>query len=143
MKNHRHLCQDCAIPGLLSRQNAPHVALEGDSRVRQAEGLANIAVRGSLTLTNARGPDALLRCASVEPWNVDIDAQFVVLARTRSYARWCAVVAAHGSRLLTLFGCLGDELLSTRHSMPRALLREACGEACLHVVPERLPPDIG
>ena len=53
------------------------------------------------------------------------------------------MAAIDGSRLLKLLGCLGDELLSTSHTAPRALLVEARAEARLHVVPERLPRDVG
>ena len=131
------------VPGLLSRQNAPQATLEGNSHVRQAERHANVAVRWTLALTNPRRPEALLGCGSVEPWDVNADAQLVVLARTRNCARWWAAIAAHGSRLLKLLGRLGDELLSTWHPVPCALVREACDEACLHVVPEHLPHDVG
>ena len=73
-KNHRHLRQDCLVPGLLSHQNAPQVALEGDSCVRQAERHANVAVRRALTPADARWPEALLRCGPVEPRDVDAGA---------------------------------------------------------------------
>ena len=105
--------------------------------------LQNIVVRWTLAPANARRPEALLRCGPVEPWNVDADAQLVILGKTRSCARWWAAVAAHGSCLLKLLGGLGNELLSTGHLVPSSLMREACGEACLHVVPERLPHDVG
>ena len=131
------------MPGLLSSQDVPQVALEGDSRVRQAVWHANIAVRGDLTPTNMRWLEALLRRSPVEPEVVDADAQLIVLTKTRSRARWRAAVAAHGSHLLKLLGCLDDELLSTRHLMPCAHLVETRVEARLHVVPERLPRDVG
>ena len=131
------------MPGLLSRQSAPQVVLECDSRIRQAEWHANIDVRWTLTPTNARRTKTHLGCGPIKPWDVDADAQLIVLARTRSYARWWAAVAAHVSRFLKPLGRLGDELLSTMHSTPCALVREACIEACLHVVPEHLPRDIG
>ena len=131
------------MSGLLSRQDAPHVALEGGSRVRQAEGHANVAVRWTLAPTDAWRPETSLRRGPVEPWNVDVDAQPAVLARMGSCAGWWAAVAAYGPCFLKLLDCLGDELLSTRRSSPCARLREMCSEACLHIVPERLPRDVG
>ena len=50
---------------------------------------------------------------------------------------------ALGACLLKLLGRLGGEFPSTWHPVPCALLAEACAEARLHVVPERLPRDIG
>ena len=80
MKNRGYLRQDRVMPGLLSRQNAPQVGLEGDSRVRQAERHANVAVRWALAASHARRPEELLRCGPVEPWDVDADAQPIILA---------------------------------------------------------------
>src|SRR4051812_9032462 len=102
MKDHRHLHHDHVVPGLLSRQNALEVTLEGNGRVRQAKWHANIVVRWTLALTNARRPEAFLGCGPIEPRDVNADKQLVVLARTRSCARWWAVVVAHGSCLLKL-----------------------------------------
>ena len=48
--SHLHLCQDRMMPGLLSRQNAPQMALVGSSRIRQAERHANVVVRWTLTM---------------------------------------------------------------------------------------------
>ena len=53
-------------------------------------------------------------------------------------ARRCTSV-----RLLKLHDRLGDELLSGGHSWPCALLRVTCREARLHVVPKRLPREVG
>ena len=131
------------MPGLLSRQNALQVALECDSRVWQAKWHANIAVRWTLTPSNARRPETSLRCRLVEPWNVDADAQPTILGRMGSCVGWWATVAANGPCLLKLLGSLDDELLSTRRSLPSALLRETCGQARLHMVPECLPRDVG
>ena len=127
------------ISFILSYQDASQVAQEGVRHARQAKWHANIAVRWTLAPTNARRPEALLRCSPVEPWNVDADAQPAVLARMGGYARWWVAVAMYGPCLLKLLGRLDDELLSTEHSSPRSLLRETCGEACFHMVPERLP----
>ena len=130
------------MPGLLTRHDAPQVALEGSSHARQAERHANVAVRWTFAAPNTRRPEALLRCGSVEPWYVDADAQLTTLAWVGSSARWAAV-AAYCSCFLKLLRCLGDELLSTGRSSPGVLLRETCREARLHVVPERLPRDVG
>ena len=91
---------------------------------------------------HSRGPEELQRGDSIEPWYVDADAQPTILAWVGSCARW-AVVAAHGSCFLKLLGSLGDELLSGGRSSPCVHLRETCREACLQVVPERLPRDLG
>ena len=53
MKNRRHFHHDRLVPGLLSRQDAPQVALEGDSRVRQAKRHANVAVWWPFTAADA------------------------------------------------------------------------------------------
>ena len=60
--------------GHLSFQDAPHQALVGSSRVRQAEGHANVAVRWTLAMSHARRLEALLRHDSIEPRVVDADA---------------------------------------------------------------------
>ena len=80
LEHHLHLCQDRAMLDLLSLQNAPQQALMSSGRVRQAERHANVAVRWTLAMSHARGPEALLRCGSVEPWNVDADTQPTILA---------------------------------------------------------------
>ena len=130
------------MPGLLSCQEAPQVALEGGFHARQAEWHANIAVRWALATSHARRPEALLRCGPIERWDVDADAQLTTLAWVGSSARWVAV-AAYCSCFLKLLRYLGDEILSAGRSLPSVLLREACREARLHVVPERLPRDVG
>ena len=68
------------MPGLLSRQDAPQVALEGRLHARQAKWYVNITMRWALTASHARRPEKLLRCGPVEPWNVDADAQPGILA---------------------------------------------------------------
>ena len=68
------------MPGLLSRQNAPQMALVSSSRVRQAERHADVAVRRALTTSHVRRPEALLSCGSVEPWDVDAEVQPTILA---------------------------------------------------------------
>ena len=73
------------MPDLLSLQNAPQQALMSGDRVRQAERHANVAVGWTLATSHARGPEALLRCGSVEPWYVDADAQPTILAWMGSY----------------------------------------------------------
>ena len=82
--------------GHLSFQNAPHQALVGSSRVRQAEGHANIAVQWTLAMPHARRPEALLRRGSVEPWYVNADAQPTILAWMWGYDGQAAA-AAHDS----------------------------------------------
>ena len=72
--------------GHLSFQDAPHQALVGCSRVRQAEGYVNLAVRRARAMPHARRPEALLRSDSIEPWVVDTDAQPAILAWMGSYA---------------------------------------------------------
>ena len=79
--------------GHLSFQNASHQALVGCSRVRQAEGHANEAVRSARATPHARRPEALLRSDSIEPWVVDADAQPAILAWMGSYAGQAAVAA--------------------------------------------------
>ena len=79
------------MPGLLTYQDAPQVALEGGCYARQAEWHANVAVRWTLTPSSARRPEALLRCGPVEPWDVDADSQPAILAWMGSCARWAAV----------------------------------------------------
>ena len=130
------------MPGLLTCQDALQIALEGDSHARQAERHANIAVRWTLTSASTRRPEALLRCGPVEPWDVDADAQLTTLAWVGSGTRWAAV-AAYCPCFLKLLGDLDDELLSIGRSSPVVLLRETCRKARLHVVPERLPRDVG
>ena len=68
------------MPGLLSRQNAPQVALMSSGRVRQAERHANVAMRWTLATSHTQTPEALLRRGSVEPWHVDADTQPTILA---------------------------------------------------------------
>ena len=130
------------MPGLLSRQDALQVMLLGGSSVRQPERHANVAVRRTLAVSQTRRPEALLRCGSVEPWDVNADAQPTILAWMGSHARQAAI-AAHGPCFLKLPSGLGDELLRVGLSTPCAFLREACCEARLQVVPERLPRDVG
>ena len=74
LEDHLHLCQDRAMPDLLSLQNAPQQTLMSSSRVRQDERHANVAVRWTLATPHARGPEALLRGGSVESWYVDTDS---------------------------------------------------------------------
>ena len=130
------------MPGLLTRHDAPQVALEGSSHARQAERHANIAVRWTFAMPNTRRPEALLRCGLVEPWYVDVDAQLTTLTWVGSNARWAAVTA-YCSCCLKLLRYLGDELLSTERSLPSVLLRETYRKTRLQVVPERLPRDVG
>ena len=78
------------MPGLLSRQDTPQVALKGDCHARQAEWHANIAVRWALAASHPRRPEKLLRCGLVEPWDVDADAQLATLAWMASCTRWAA-----------------------------------------------------
>ena len=130
------------MPDLLSFQNASHQALMSSGRVRQAKRHANVAVRRTFAASHLRGPEALLRCGSVEPWYVDADTQPSILARMRSCTSRAAV-AAHGSCFLLFLSGLGDELLSGGHSLPSALLRVTCREAHLQVVPKRLPREVG
>ena len=80
-------------PSLLSRQNPPQMVLASGCRVRQAEKHANVAVRRPLATSHARGPEALLRRGSVEPWEVDADAQPAILAWMGSYARQATIAA--------------------------------------------------
>ena len=56
--------------------------------------------------------------------------------------RW-AVIAVHGPCIFQLLNGLVDELLSAECSLIDAFLRETCCKARLHVVPERLPRDVG
>ena len=108
-----HLHQDRLEPGLTSRQDAPHVVLECNGRIRHAERHADVTVRGALTPANMGRPEELLRCVFVEPWDVDADAQLAALVRSGSCAGGCkAMLPSHGSCLQKLLGCLGDELLS-------------------------------
>ena len=130
------------MPGLLSRQNDPWVTLVGGSRVRQAERHANLAVRWTLAASHEERAEALLRCGSVEPWDVNADAQPTILAWMGGHARQAAI-AAHGSCFLKLLSGLGDELLRVGLPTPCDFLRETCREARLQVVPERLPHDFG
>ena len=144
MKNRRHFHQDRLVPGLLSRQDVSQVALEGNNHVRRAKRHANVAVRRALTPTNARWPEALLRCGPIESWDVDADAQLAGLVRDSSCTgRRATTFVVHVLSLLKFLDCLGDEVLSTRSLVPCALLAEARAEARLHVVPERLPRHAG
>ena len=126
------------MPSLLSCQNAPHMALVGGSRVRQAEKHAKIAVRRTLASSHVRRPEGLLRCGPVEPWDVDADMQLTTLAWMESSSKWAADTA-YCSCFLKLLSGLGDEILRAGRSSPGVLLSETCREARLHVVPERLP----
>ena len=65
---------------LLTRHDAPQVALEGSSHARQAEWHANIVVQRTLAPAHARRPEDLLRCSPVDPWDVDADAHPSILA---------------------------------------------------------------
>ena len=105
------------MPGLLSRQNAPHVTLEGGGRIWQVGRHANVVVRWTLAASHARRPEALLRCGSVEPWDVDADAQPTILTWMRSHARRAAV-ATHGPRFLKLLSGLGNELQNVGFPRP-------------------------
>ena len=130
------------MPGLLSRQDAPQVAVEGGCHARQAEWHANIAVKRALATSHARRPEELLRWGPVEPWKIDADAQPAILAWVGSYARQ-TTIAVHGSCFLKLLSGLGDELLRVGLSLPCAILRETWCEARLQAVPKRLPRDFG
>ena len=130
------------MPGLLSRQNAPQVSLVDSSHVRHVVRHVNVAVRRTLIASHARRPEALLRRGSVEPWNVDADAQPTILAWMGGYARQAAI-AVHGSCFLKLLSGLGDELLSGGHPLPCVLLRKTCRIAHLQVMPKRLPREVG
>ena len=130
------------MPGLLSRQGAPQVALIGGRHARQAKRHANVAVRWTLAAPRARRPETLLRRGSVEPWDVDAYAQPSILAWMGSYARHVAI-AVYGPCFLKLLSGLGDEFLNVGLSSPCAFLRETCREARLQVMPERLPRDVG
>ena len=61
------LRQDCMVPGLPSRQDAPQVALVGGCQARLAERHANVAVRWALAASHARRPEELLRAALLSP----------------------------------------------------------------------------
>ena len=74
------------MPDLLSLQNAPQQVLMSGDRVRQTERHANVAVGWTLATSHVRGPEALLRRGSVEPWYVDADAQPTILAWMGSYS---------------------------------------------------------
>ena len=84
----------------------------------------------------------LLRCGSIEAWEINADMQPAILAWMGSYARKTAI-SAYGSCFLKILCGLGDELLRVGLSMPHAFLRETCCEARLQVVPERLPHGLG
>ena len=71
----------------------------------------------TLAVSHTRRPEALLRCGSVEPWDVDADAQPTILAWMRVHAGQAAV-AAHGSCFLKPLNSLDDELLNVGLSMP-------------------------
>ena len=73
------------MPDLLSLQNAPQQALMSRDRVRQAERHANVAVGWTSAAPHSRGPEALQRGDSIEPWYVDADAQPTILAWMGSY----------------------------------------------------------
>ena len=75
-----NLYQDSMVPGLLSRQDAPQVALIGGCHARQDKRHANVAVRWAPAASHARRPEELLRSGPVEPWDVDADAQPGILA---------------------------------------------------------------
>jgi len=131
-------------PGLVSRQDASRVSLVLSSAVRQAERHANIAVRRALAPTRSGRPKELLRHGSVEPWDVDADAQPPALVCHGSYAWWCGVtLASHCPRLLKILDCVGDELLSTRRLALSTRLTETRDVARFQMVPERLPRDVG
>ena len=68
------------MPGLLSCQDAPQVALIGGRHARQAKRHANIVVWWTLTVVHVRRPEKLLRGGPVEPWDVDVHAQPDILA---------------------------------------------------------------
>ena len=119
------------MPGLLTCQDAPQVALEGSSHAWQAEQHANVAVRWTFAVPNTRRPEAVLRCGSVEPWYVDAGAQLTTLTWMGSNTRWAAV-AAYCSCFLKLLRYLGDELLSVG-----ALLAQSPPEGD---VPRNTPP---
>jgi hypothetical protein len=74
MKGQRLLRLDLLMPGLMSRQDVPQVALVLGSAIRQAKRHANIAVRGALAPAHLGRPEELLRCDSGETWDVDADS---------------------------------------------------------------------
>ena len=80
LEDRLYLHQDSMAPGLLSRQDAPQVALVNVRYARQAKRHANVAVRWTLAMAHARRPDKLLRGGTVEPWNIDADTQPGILA---------------------------------------------------------------
>ena len=142
LADHVHLRQGCRTPDLLSLQDGPHEALVRGSHVRQAIRHVNVAMGRTLAASHLRGPEALLRRGSIEPWYVDADAQPAILAWMGSCAR-SAAVAAHGSCILQLLSVPRDEPLRVWPSLPHTFLRETRLEARLQVVPERLPRDLG
>ena len=70
-------------------------------------------------------------------------AELPTLARAVSRATRQATIALQNPSFLNLLDCLVDELLNAWCLMPAAFSWEACSEECLHMVPERLPRDIG
>ena len=138
-----HLRQDRLMPGIASRQGVPHVALEHHNRARQAEGHADVAVGWTLTSADTIRSDELPRCGPVEPGDVDADAELLSLTRAVSCAMRQVTIALQNPSFLNLLDCLADELLNAWFLTPVAFSWEACSEERLHMVPERLPRDIG
>ena len=58
----------------MKRQDALHAPLERDSRARQAERHANVAVGVASTPANTGQPEELLGSSPVEARDVDVDA---------------------------------------------------------------------
>ena len=136
---HLHIRQVRLVPSLPSCQDVPHAVLEHHSRARQAEGHANVAMRWTLASADTGRPKEWPICGPIEPWDVDADAELLTLSRAMSHAPWWAAITLQNHCLLDLLDCLADELLSALRLMPCTFSWEACIEACLHVVPERLP----
>ena len=80
MRIHRHLRLDRMASGLLSYQEALHVALECTSCVHQTKRPTDVAVRGDLASANTGWPEELLRRGPVEPQDVNTDPWLLVLA---------------------------------------------------------------
>ena len=84
------------MPGLASYQDFSHVVLVQCRLVRQAEGHANVAVRGTLRPAHLSWPVELLRRHHVESWDIDADAQPVARAWDDSCTLGCrATLAPH------------------------------------------------
>ena len=103
-----------------------------NSRARQAEGHANVAMRGTLASADMGQPEELPRHGPVEPSDVDVGKELHPAV---------AAIALQNHCLMDLLDRLANELLNTWRLMPCAFSWQTCTEACLHMVPERLPRD--